>query len=217
MQAERVIDDEGQQGRSAADVLIRVATMADVPVMAALIARSVAGLNDGHYSTAELAAASEHVFGVDTRLVEDGSYYVAERGGATAGCGGWSGRQTLFGGDRFAAREDRRLDPGSEAARIRAFFVDPAHARTGVAGALLAASEAAARAAGFTRLELMATLPGVPFYLAAGFVAGVPTHHRAGGIPVRFVPMTKQLSDPTGTIRRPATPQADQRPGGAMS
>ncbi|WP_174297026.1 GNAT family N-acetyltransferase [Sphingomonas bacterium] len=200
-----------------AGVLTRVATAADVPVIEALIVRSAAGLNGGHYSGPELAAAMEHIFGIDTLLVEDGSYFVAERGGEVVGCGGWSARETLFGSDRFAARDDRWLDPASEAARIRAFFVDPAHARSGVAGALLRTSETAALGAGFRRLDLMATLPGVAFYLAAGFMAGEPTSYLAGGVPVRFVPMTKQLSDPTGTIRRPASPQVDQRFGGAMS
>ncbi|WP_375381540.1 GNAT family N-acetyltransferase [uncultured Sphingomonas sp.] len=217
MQAEAVIDDGTTWRAQYRPVTIRVATIADVEAMNALIERSARDLNQGHYTPEELAAAIDHVFGVDTRLVDDGSYYVAERDGALAGCGGWSGRRTLFGGDRFAGREDMRLDPATDAARIRAFFVAPDHARAGVATALLAASVAAAHAAGFRTLELMATLPGVAFYQAAGFVAGEPILYRAGGVDVPFLPMTRKLSDPTGTIRRPASPQADQRFGGAMS
>ncbi len=198
-------------------VTIRVATITDVDAMNTLIERSARDLNHGHYTPDELAAAIDHVFGVDTQLVDDGSYYVAERDGTVAGCGGWSGRRTLFGGDRFAGREDEPLDPATDAARIRAFFVAPDHARAGIATALLAASEAAAHAAGFRTIELMATLPGVAFYQAAGFVAGEPILYRAGDVDVPFLPMTKKLSGPTGTIRRPASPQADQRLGRAMS
>ncbi len=126
-------------------------------------------------------------------LVADGSYFVAEVGGALAGCGGWSARRTLFGGDRFAARQDDRLDPAVDAARIRAFFVAPAFARRGVGGAILAACESAAKAAGFRTAALMATLPGVPFYHANGYVAGEAISHDCGGTLVRFIAMTKAL------------------------
>ncbi|MGI4732691.1 MAG: GNAT family N-acetyltransferase [Janthinobacterium lividum] len=217
VQADTVVERrEGEAQAHGAPVSLRVACIADVPKMQALIERSASGLNAGHYAPGELDAAIRDIFGVDTRLVEDGTYFVAERAGVVVGCGGWSQRRTLFGGDRFAGREDAALDPATDAARIRAMFVDPAHARTGVATALLAASEAAAGAAGFRRLALMATLPGLAFYRAAGFVAGEPIRHPSGDAFVPFVPMTKQLSDPTGTIRRPASPQADQRSGRAM-
>jgi len=118
---------------------------------------------------------------------------VIESGGELAGCGGWSRRRTLFGGDNFAGRDSGLLDPATDAAKIRAFFVAPAFARRGVARLLLEECEARARAAGFARLDLMATLPGVPFYAASGFVGDAAVALDLGGIPVRFIPMSKTL------------------------
>ena len=172
---------------------LRRAVAADVPALEALIAASARALGRGYYTTAETEAAIVHVFGVDSALVADGTYLVAEADGALAGCGGWSARRTLFGGDRFAAREDDRLDPARDAARIRAFFVAPAFARRGVGAMILNACEAAARSSGFSRAALMATLPGVPFYAAHGYVAGIATTYDCGGVPVEFVPMDKVL------------------------
>jgi GNAT superfamily N-acetyltransferase len=172
---------------------LRAATPADVPALEQLIAESARGLGRGHYSIAETEAAITHVFGVDTELVADGTYLVAQSGDRIAGCGGWSQRTTLFGGDRYQARESGRLDPATDAARIRAFFVHPDFARQGVADALLAACADAAAAAGFRRLALMATLPGLPFYRARGFVAGEATVLDLGNVPVTFVPMEKPL------------------------
>jgi GNAT superfamily N-acetyltransferase len=192
---------------------IRRAVAVDRPVLETLIARSAAGLNGGTYSSAELTAAITHVFGVDSELIVDGTYFVAELDGVPVGCGGWSRRRTLFGGDGSGSRTPGLLDPLVDAARVRAFFVHPDHARRGIACALLARCEAEAAAAGFTRLMLMATLPGVPFYRAAGFVAGVPELHDAGGTPVRFVPMDKMLVEAIGQTRPFPVPQVDQRTG----
>ena len=175
-------------------VTLRPATAADVPVLEALIAASARALGVGYYTPAETEAAISHVFGVDSALVADRSYFVAEADGVLAGCGGWSARRTLFGGDRFAAREDDRLDPATDAARIRAFFVAPTFARRGVGAVLLDGSEAAARSAGFTTGALMATLPGVPFYAVHGYVPGEPIAHDCGGVAIRFVPMTKPIA-----------------------
>ena len=174
-------------------ITLRAAVPADVPALDALIAASARALGKGYYTPAETEAAIAHVFGVDSVLVADGTYVVAEVGGVLAGCGGWSARRTLFGGDRFAGREDARLDPATDAARIRAFFVAPAFARRGVGRAILTACEEAAAAAGFTRAALMATLPGVPFYAAAGYVAAPAEAHRYDGVTVTFVPMAKEL------------------------
>ncbi len=174
-------------------VALRAAVPSDVPALEALIAASARELGRGFYTDAETEAAITHVFGVDSALVADETYLVAEVDGALAGCGGWSARRTLFGGDRFAARDDDRLDPAVDAARIRAFFVAPEFARRGVGGAILRACEAAAAAAGFRTAALMATLPGVPFYAAGGYVAGPAISHDCGGTPVKFVPMTRQL------------------------
>ena len=178
-------------------LILRSATPADVAALDALIAASARVLGRGFYTEAETEAAITHVFGVDSALVADGSYLVAgfddAPDGAFAGCGGWSARRTLFGGDNFAARADDALDPATDAARIRAFFVAAATARRGVATALLTACEAAARAAGFTATTLMATLPGVPFYTAHGYRPVADTVHDCGGIAVRFVAMDKRL------------------------
>jgi GNAT superfamily N-acetyltransferase len=152
-------------------LVLRPALPADIPALNALIVKSARALSVGYYSAAQIDSAIRYVFGVDSRLVADGSYFVAERSGVLAGCGGWSRFRTLYGGDQRPVGGDDRLDPHVDAARIRAFFVAPTSARQGVGRALLAACASAAAANGFTRLELMATLPGVPLYSAMGFTA----------------------------------------------
>ncbi len=174
-------------------VTIRPAVMADVAALEALITASAQQLSRGFYSAAEIDAAITHVFGVDSDLVADGSYLIAEDGAALLGCGGWSSRRTLFGGDRFAARQTGRLDPATDAARIRAFFVAPDQARRGVGAALLGACESAAARAGFRTTTLMATLPGVPFYARYGYTAADAVTLDLSGVAVRFVPMSKTL------------------------
>ena len=153
---------------------IRLATPADIPALAALIDASVRGLQAGDYTPAQIEGALRAVYGVDTQLIADGTYFAVENGtgdGMIAGCGGWSKRKTLYGGDRYRAREDSLLDPARDAARIRAFFVHPQWARRGIGAVILEACESAAVAAGFTRLEMGATLTGVPFYQAKGYRA----------------------------------------------
>ncbi len=172
---------------------VRAAVTADLPVLDRLIEMSARALSHGHYDATQTEAAIAHVFGVDSELVDDGTYLVATIDGTVAGCGGWSRRRTLFGGDRFADRVGGLLEPATEAARIRAFFVAPDHARRGVGRALLDACEAAALAAGFCRLMLMATLPGEPFYRAAGYRADPVVTITAGGIAIPFVPMHKMM------------------------
>jgi GNAT superfamily N-acetyltransferase len=150
-------------------VRIRLATAADLPALNALIQLSARSLSRGYYSPEQTEAAIREVFGADSRLIADGTYFAAEDGDALAGCGGWSRRRTLYGGDQTKTGEEPFLDPAREAARIRAFFVHPDHARRGVGSQILDACIDAARAAGFRRLELASTLPGVPFYRAYGF------------------------------------------------
>lgn len=151
----------------------------------------------------EIASAIRFVFGVDTALVDDGTYFVAEREGAIVGCGGWSRRRTLYGGDQRPVGPADLLDPSHEPAKIRAFFVAPEAARQGVGRAILARSEAEARTHGFTSLELMATLPGVPFYSALGF-EGIEdvTDRLPDGVPLRFVRMRRAIApaSPPGSI-----------------
>jgi N-acetylglutamate synthase-like GNAT family acetyltransferase len=175
-------------------VQIRRARTEDIPALNVLIEESARALSRGFYTPQETEAAVRHVFGVDSVLVEDGTYFVVEREGEVAGCGGWSRRRTLYGGDQRPVGENVTLDPATDAARIRAFFVAPRFARQGVGRELLTACEAAAAAAGFRRLELMGTLPGVPFYGALGFTAVEDVVDvLPDGTPLRFVRMTKEL------------------------
>lgn len=150
---------------------LRRATMEDRREIEDLIAASVRGLNAGHYSEEELRLSLLHVFGVDSQLIEDGTYFVTEHSGGIAAAGGWSRRRTLYGGDQHKSIEDDLLSPPADAARIRAFFVHPAHARRGLGRRLYERCADEARSAGFTRIELAATLPGVPLYEALGFTA----------------------------------------------
>ena len=154
-------------------ISIRLATERDIPGLRPLIEASVLGLQAADYSPAQLQQSLKTVYGVDTLLIADGTYFVAEAQGPAltiVGCGGWSRRKTLYGGDQWAAREDSLLDPARDAAKIRAFFVHPASARRGIGGMILEACEKAAQAAGFRRLEMGATLTGVPFYRAKGYL-----------------------------------------------
>ena len=151
---------------------IRKATAADIPRLKVVIEASVRGLQADDYSPRQIEAALRSVYGVDSQLIADGTYFVAEIASEIAvivACGGWSKRKTLYGGDQFAAREDSLLDPARDAAKIRAFFVHPGWARRGIGGMILHACEKAASAAGFRRLEMGATLSGVPFYRAKGY------------------------------------------------
>lgn len=147
----------------------RLATLAEIDVLNALVGPAVRGLSTGYYTPAQIDSALRYLFGIDTQLIHDGTYYVAEIGGQLAGCGGWSRRRTLYGGDQSKAATDPLLDPAREAGRIRTFFVRPQFARQGVGSAILATCEAAARQAGFGRLDLAATLPGEPLYRALGY------------------------------------------------
>jgi GNAT superfamily N-acetyltransferase len=181
-----------------AEIAIRTATRDDVEALRALIDVSARGLSAGYYTPEQIEAAVAEVFGVDTQLVDDGTYYVAEAGdrsGVLVGCGGWSRRQTLFGGDRWKGdREDAALDPARDPARIRAFFVHPEWARRGIGGRILRACETAAAAEGFRRLELMATLPGEPLYAAMGYQAIEPVGiSMSGALELPCVRMGKDL------------------------
>ena len=148
---------------------LRPAQPADVPALQDLIVRSARALSAPYYTPAQTEAAIRYVFGVDSQLIADGTYFLIEDEGQIVACGGWSRRRTLFGGDQAKTGPDPLLDPAAEAARIRAFFVDPRMARRGLGRRLIAACLAGARAAGFRSLELVATLPGEPLYLASGF------------------------------------------------
>lgn len=148
---------------------LRLAVPEDIPVLTALIAASVRTLQAADYTESQREGALASVFGVDTQLIADGTYFVAEVDGIVVACGGWSKRKTLFGADHCAGREDSLLDPNTDAAKIRAFFVHPEWARRGIGTRVLEACESAAAAAGFRRFEMGATLTGVALYKARGY------------------------------------------------
>ena len=153
-------------------IFLRTATRDDVPALRDLIESSVRELQAGWYTPEQIEAAVHSVFGVDQQLIDDGTYYIAEIGGQMAGCGGWSKRSTLYGASQYEhSRNDVLLNPSSDPARIRAFFTHPKFSRKGVGRSLLEHCEEEARKAGFLRMEMASTLPGVPLYAAHGYEA----------------------------------------------
>jgi len=173
---------------------VRLATRADVPALEQLIERSVRGLSAEFYTPAQIDAAMHDVFGVDTQLIADGTYYMIDGPSGPAAVGGWSARRTLYGGDQMKTADDPMLNPATDAARIRAFFVHPDWARRGLARQLYGTCARAAHAAGFRQLELMATLPGEPLYRALGFTAVERVVSTLdGGVTVPFIRMTRRL------------------------
>lgn len=161
----------------AANFSLRLAEEQDIPALHALIEASVRGLQADHYTPAQIEGALGTVLGLDTQLIRDRTYFVAEvlAGGADgrpllAGCGGWSRRKTLFGADHGPGREPELLDPATDAAKVRAIFVHPRLARQGLGSMILARVETEALAAGFLRFEMGSTLTGVPLYRLKGYV-----------------------------------------------
>lgn len=149
---------------------VRLATDADVPELEVLIQKSVQGLQAPYYSEAQRNAAEGGVFGVDRQLIHDGTYFVVVHAGAIIGCGGWSRRKAVFGGDRDRMGESEMIDPKADPARIRAFFVHPSWARRGIGSTLLQTCERAIRQAGFDRITMVATLAGEPLYARFGYI-----------------------------------------------
>lgn len=153
--------------------------MADIPALEKLITASVRVLSQDYYTADQIDRALAEIFGVDSQLISDETYFVAEDTGQIVGCGGWSKRHTLFGSDVLkAGASDRLLDPGIESARVRAFYVHPDWARRGIGKQILHACENAAANAGFTKIVLVATLPGWPFYSAMGYAVTEQTELR---------------------------------------
>jgi GNAT superfamily N-acetyltransferase len=147
---------------------LRLARPDDMPVLSALMDRAIGELLQA-FLPPEGVKASFEIMGLDTQLIADGTYFVVEEGSKIAGCGGWSRRATLFGGDHSAGRDAALLDPAKDAARVRAMYTHPDHTRKGVGRMVLDACEAAARAEGFSRVEMAATVGGVPLYRACGY------------------------------------------------
>lgn len=171
----------------------RLAQRADIPSLKPLMAASIRGLLRD-FLPPQAVEASFEVMGLDTQLIDDGTYYVVEQSGVIAGCGGWSRRNTLFGGDHTAARNSALLDPKTDAARVRAMYTSPTFARRGVGRLVLTLCEQAASSEGFARAELAATLAGEPLYRACGYREierfEAPT---SGGIPIPLIRMGKSL------------------------
>jgi GNAT superfamily N-acetyltransferase len=149
--------------------MIRKAVPADLPEIERVMRASMAGLGQGFYDEQQLASALRYISVPDRGLVDDGTYFVIEEDGRIIACGGWSARKKLFSGPASEDAAEGWLDPETDAARVRAMFVDPAFARRGLGRQILDAAEEDAVRAGFKRFELMATLPGVPLYEVCGY------------------------------------------------
>lgn len=177
-------------------IVIRPAIFEDIPVLQELIASSARGLGKGYYTDAQTESAIRHIFGVDSQLIRDGTYYAVETDNTIVACGGWSKRNKLFGGDQYGKEVAPLLDPAKDAARIRAFFVHPGYARRGIGQMLIYACERAAMENGFHKMEMGATLPGVPFYAAMGYAELEPIDlPMPDGEIIGIVRMGKQLSE----------------------
>jgi GNAT superfamily N-acetyltransferase len=172
---------------------IRVATAADLPALAVVMDAAIEELQRDVITPGQIAA-SRAIMGIDTQLVEDGTYFVVELDGALAGCGGWSRRATLYGSDATPGRDARLLDPATEPARVRAMYTHPSFARRGVGRLVLSTCEDAARAEGFRELELMATQSGRRLYAAYGFEAVEDLTDDRGGEPVPLTRMRKVVT-----------------------
>ena len=201
----RKSDEHG--GARTDGLTVRLATGDDLPVLVPLMAAAIEQLQRGFLDEAQIES-SKAIMGMDRQLIEDGTYFVVEIDGAAAGCGGWSRRATLYGGDHSAGRDAALLDPATDAARIRAMYTHPAFVRRGVGRRILEASEAAASAEGFTALELMATRSGRPLYESFGFRPVEELEDASGGVPVPMTRMRKSVTISTGegAVRRLARP-----------
>jgi GNAT superfamily N-acetyltransferase len=177
------------------DIQFRTARAEDISALRELIPLAADALSQGYYTDQQIRSAITHIFGVDSQLVTDQTYYVAVAGSQIVACGGWSKRSTLFGGDQMKGEDDDFLDPARDSARIRAFFVHPEWARRGIGRRLIEMSEDAAREAGFTRMEMGATLPGEPLYAAMGYeVSDRFDIEMPDGVTLPCAHMTKELA-----------------------
>ncbi len=170
----------------------RLAHRGDLDALRELMDASISRLQKPYLDERQIES-SRTIMGLDTQLIDDGTYFVVEAEGRLAGCGGWSRRATLYGGDQSPGRSDALLDPSVDAARVRAMYTDPDHARQGVGRLILALCEDAARRAGFGQVELMATVAGEPLYRACGYEAHEWITDDRGGAPVPLLRMTKHL------------------------
>jgi GNAT superfamily N-acetyltransferase len=172
---------------------LRIATRADMPDMSALMSAAIGQLM-GAFLTPEQVIGSHETMGIDTQLIDDGTYFAVEEDGVLVGCGGWSRRATLYGGNHSAGRDDSLLDPFKDAARVRAMYTHPDHVRRGIGKMIIEAAETAARNEGFKRTTLGATLAGEPLYLSCGYVE-VDRHLRtaSNGAVITLLVMVKDI------------------------
>ncbi len=166
-----------------------------MPALTALIDQAIEELQRAYLDDAQIAS-SRAIMGIDTQMIHDGTYFVVEADADIAGCGGWSRRATLYGGNQTPGRNSNLLDPTVDPARVRAMYTSPAYARRGVGRLILSLCEAAAAAEGFRRLELMSTLSGEPLYTAYGFRPLERLVDDTGGVAVPLVRMEKNV-DPS--------------------
>jgi GNAT superfamily N-acetyltransferase len=176
----------------AAKLTHRLATRGDLDALRALMDAAISELQKPFLDERAIAS-SRTIMGLDTQLVDDGTYFIAAAHGELAGCGGWSRRATLYGGDRTPGRSAALLDPAVDAARVRAMYTHPRHARRGVGRLILSLCEEAARAEGFRRVELVATKAGECLYRAAGYEAFEHLVDDRGGAAVPLLRMRKAL------------------------
>lgn len=170
----------------------RVATTDDLGMLEAVMDAAISELQQGFLSPEEIES-SRAIMGIDTQLIKDGTYYVVLAGQAVAGCGGWSRRATLYGGDHTPGRDPELLDPAVDAAKVRAMYTNPAYSRRGVGRLILSLCEQAAKEEGFTRLELVGTMAGEPLYTRYGFVPTERFTDDRGGLAVPLVRMAKAI------------------------
>jgi GNAT superfamily N-acetyltransferase len=170
----------------------RLALRDDLDALKSLMDIAIAE-NQKPFLTADQITSSRTIMGLDSQLIDDGTYFVIELDGRLAGCGGWSRRATLYGGDRSPGRDAALLDPSKDAARVRAMYTHPDFTRRGVGRLILSLCETAARAKGFRSVELMATMAGEPLYRACGYQPGEPLTDARGGAPVPLLRMSKAL------------------------
>jgi GNAT superfamily N-acetyltransferase len=173
----------------------RLATLGDIDALTALMDAAISGLQKPFLDDRQVAA-SRTIMGLDTQLIADRTYFVVDADGALAGCGGWSRRATLYGGDQSLGRSAALLDPGRDAARLRAMYTHPDHVRKGVGRTVVGLCETTARSEGFAMMELMATLAGEPLYRACGYEAVERLVKNVGKVAVPLARMRKALFNP---------------------
>jgi GNAT superfamily N-acetyltransferase len=174
------------------DYSVRLATRQDLDVLKTLMDSAISELLRPYLDQSQIES-SRLIMGLDVQLIEDGTYFIVESDGDLAGCGGWSRRATLYGGDQTPGRDAAFLDPEVDPARIRAMYTSPSHVRRGVGRRVITECEQAARAAGFRSVELMATMAGLPLYRACGYRPLEQVEDSRGGAPVPLVRMRKDL------------------------